>query len=241
MPQTALVTGSTKNMGKAIAERLARDGYHVIVTSRDGDEAEAVAADLPGPESGSAYEVDFSDPVEIDALFDHVEAEFGGLDVLVNNVATSPKESVLECSLDTWERVMATNLRSYFLCTKRAGQLMAEAGEGSIVNVTIARTGGRAGKVAYSTSKAAIKMLTYCSALDLAPHGVRVNAVGSGLVGTPVGHEDMAHRSKENDRVPLGYVGEPEALADTVGFLVSDAARYVVGAVVPVDGGKSIA
>lgn len=82
-------------------------------------------------------------------------------------------------------------------------------------------------------------MLTYPSVLDLAPHGIRVNAVGSGLVGTPVGHDGYAHRSKENDRVPLCHVGEPGALADAVGFLTSDAARYAVGAVIPVDGGMS--
>jgi NAD(P)-dependent dehydrogenase (short-subunit alcohol dehydrogenase family) len=239
MTRTALVTGSTNNIGKAIAERLAADGYHVVVTSRHGEEAEAVAEALPG--EGSGYEVDFADPVEIDALFDHIVDRLGGLDVLVNNVATSPKQSVLECDLDTWERVMATNLRSYFLCTKRAAELMTAAGEGSVVNVTIARQGGREGKVAYSVSKAAITMLTYCTALDLAPYGVRVNAVGSGLVGTPVGHETLAHRERDNDRVPLGHVGEPSALADAVGFLVSDAARYVVGAVLPVDGGKSVA
>lgn len=238
MTRIALVTGSTSNIGKAIAERLAEDGYHVIVTSRHGEEAEDVASSLQTP--GSGFEVDFADPVDIQALFDHVREEFGRLDVLVNNVATSPKKSVLECDQEAWDYTMHTNLRSYFLCSREAGKLMTDAGEGSIVNVTIARTGGTAGKVAYSVSKAAIKMLTYCSALDLAPHGVRVNAVGSGLVGTPVGHEGMAHRSEDNDRVPVGHVGDPADLADAVGYLVSDEAEYVVGAVLPVDGGKSI-
>lgn len=238
MADVALVTGSTSNIGRAIAERLASDGYHVIVTSRDEAEAEATAASLPTP--GSGFEVDFSESGEIVALFDHIRETFGSLDVLVNNVATSPKQSVLECDLATWERTMDTNLRSYFLCTREAGDLMVEAGDGTIVNVTISRSGGSAGKVAYSVSKAAIKMLTYCSALDLAPHGVRVNAVGSGLVGTPVGHREYAYRSKDTQRVPLGYVGDPGALADAVAFLTSDAARYVVGAVVPVDGGMSV-
>lgn len=238
MTETALVTGSTNNIGEAIAERLAADDYHVIVTSRHGDEAAAVAEGLPTP--GSSFEVDFADPVDVQALFDHVREEFGGLDVLVNNVARSPKQSVLECDLEEWDRTMHTNLRSYFLCTQAAGQLMADGDGGTIVNVTIAREGGRAGKVAYSVSKAAIKMLTYCTALDLAPHGVRVNAVGSGLVGTPVGHEGMAHRSADNDRVPVGRVGDAGELADAVAYLVSEEASYVVGAVLPVDGGKSI-
>lgn len=238
MSETALVSGSTSNIGKAIAERLAADGYHVIVTSRHGDEAEAVADDLDGP--GTGYEIDFAEPAEIEALFEHVESEFDGLDVLVNSLATSPKESILECSTETWDRTMATNLRSYFLTTREAGRMMAEEGEGNVVNVTISRDTGSTGKVAYSVSKYAIKMLTMCAAVDLAPHGVRVNAVGSGLIGTPVGERDMDGRSWESDRVPIGHVGDPEDIAGAVGYLVSDDADYVVGSTIDVDGGKEI-
>jgi NAD(P)-dependent dehydrogenase (short-subunit alcohol dehydrogenase family) len=239
MSATALVTGSTSNIGKAIAERLATDGYHVIVTSRHGEEAEGVAAALDGP--GTGFEVDFAEPAEIDALFEHVESEFGGLDVLVNNLATSPKESILEWSTETWDRTMATNLRSYFLTTREAGRMMAEQGHGNVVNVTISRDTGSTGKVAYSVSKHAIKMLTMCAAVDLAPHGVRVNAVGSGLIGTPVGKREMDGRSRESDRVPMGHVGDPEDIAGAVSYLVSADADYVVGATIDVDGGKEIA
>ena len=192
MSDTALVSGSTNNIGKSIAERLAADGYHVIVTSRHGDEAEAVAADLPTP--GTGYELDFADPSQVEGLFEHIDAEFDGLDVVVNSLATTPRRSILECDTDTWDRTMATNLRSYFLTTREAGRRMAESGGGNIVNITISRTTGTSGRVAYSVSKHAIKMLTMCAATDLAPHGVRVNAVGSGLIGTPVGQRDMTGR-----------------------------------------------
>lgn len=239
MAHTALVSGSTSNIGKAIAERLAADGYHVVVTSRHGEEAKSVAADLDVP--GTGYEVDFSRPAEVDALFEFVDAEFDGLDVLVNNLATAPQKSILECDTDTWDRTMATNLRSYFLTTREAGRRMADRGEGDIVNVTISRSTGSTGKVAYSVSKYAIKMLTMCAAVDLAPEGVRVNAVGSGLIGTPVGYREMAGRTKDSDRVPIGHVGDPEDVAGAVSFLVSEDADYVVGATIDVDGGKEIA
>jgi NAD(P)-dependent dehydrogenase (short-subunit alcohol dehydrogenase family) len=169
-----------------------------------------------------------------------VDSEFDGLDVLVNSLATTPKQSILECDTDTWDRTMATNLRSYFLTTREAGRRMSEAGAGNIVNVTISRDTGTAGKVAYSVSKHAIKMLTMCAATDLAPHGVRVNAVGSGLVGTPVGKREMDYRSWESDRVPVGHVGEPEDIAGAVSYLISDDADYVVGSTIDVDGGKEI-
>lgn len=238
MSQTALVSGSTSNIGKAIAERLAADGYHVIVTSRHGEEAESVAADLAIP--GTGYELDFADPAQVEALFEHVESEFDGLDVLVNSLAIAPQQSILECDTDTWDRTMATNLRSYFLTTREAGRMMSENGEGNIVNVTISRDTGSTGRVAYSVSKYAIKMLTMCAAVDLAPHGVRVNAVGSGLIGTPVGQRDMDGRSWDSDRVPIGHVGEPEDIAGAVSYLVSDDADYVVGSTIDVDGGKEI-
>lgn len=239
MSETALVSGATSNIGKAIAERLAADGYHVIVTSRHGDESEAAAADLEVP--GTGYEIDFAEPAQVEALFEHVESEFDGLDVLVNSLAMAPKQLILECDTETWDRTMATNLRSYFLTTREAGRSMAEDGAGNIVNVTISRSTGSTSKVAYSVSKYAVKMLTMCAAVDLAPHGVRVNAVGSGLIGTPVGHREMAGRSKESDRVPIGHVGEPEDIAGAVSYLVSDDADYVVGATLDVDGGKEIA
>src|ERR1700690_1359468 len=111
MEKVALVTGSTNNIGKAIAEHLARQGYLVIVTSRHGEEAKAVAAELP--HQGASFETDFSDAHAIERLFTFVREKFGRLDVLVNNVAYTKNESILECDLATWGQTMDTNLRSY--------------------------------------------------------------------------------------------------------------------------------
>lgn len=238
MTDIAVVIGSTSNIGRAIAEGLSADGYHAVVTSRHGEEAQAVAEALPNDASG--FEVDVTDPAAIDALFAAVDDLEGELAVLVNSVAYTANESILECDLETWERTMHTNLRSYFLCSKAAAERMAESGGGNIVNVTISRRRGSAGKLSYSVSKGGVDMLTKCAALDLAPHAIRVNAVGSGVVGTPVGHREMAGRAYENDRFPVGHIGDPEDVAAAVRFLVSDRATYVVGGMIPVDGGKEV-
>lgn len=236
MAGVAVVVGSTSNIGRSIAEGLAEDGYRTVVTSRHGDEARAVADELPN--DAASFEVDVSDPEQIQELFAFVDEFDEDLAVLVNSVAYTENESILGCDLDTWERTLNTNLRSYFLCSKAAAERMKESGGGSIVNVTISRRGGTSDKFSYSVSKGGVDMLTKSAALDLVEHGIRVNAVGSGIVGTPVGQRDMEGRSYESDRIPIGHVGGPEDLAEAVRYLVSDRAKYVVGAMIPVDGGK---
>jgi NAD(P)-dependent dehydrogenase (short-subunit alcohol dehydrogenase family) len=233
-----LVTGSTSNIGRAVAERLAVDGYHVVVTSRNGDDAEAVAAALATP--GTGVRVDFSRADEIEALFAVVAERWTSLDVLVNNVAFTENESVLDCDLATWERTVSTNLTSYFLCTKLAAQQMIGAGRpGAIVNVGISSTGGYKDKFSYTITKGAVHNLTMCAALDLAPAHIRVNTVGSGMVGSPVGARDMSGRPFEIPRIPLGHVGAPDDIANAVAYLVSEQANYVTGARLDVDGGLS--
>lgn len=238
MTEIAVVTGSTSNIGRGIAEGLSAEGYHAVVTSRHGEEARAVAEELPAEASG--FEVDVTEPGEIRELFAFVDDLEGDLAVLVNSLAYTDNETILECDLETWERTLNTNLRSYFLCSKAAAERMKEADGGSIVNVTISRRSGSSSKFTYSVSKGGVDMLTKCAALDLVEHGIRVNAVGSGIVGTPVGSREMGDRTYESDRLPIGHVGAPEDIAEAVRYLVSDRADYVVGAMLPVDGGKEV-
>lgn len=239
MEKIALVTGSTNNIGKSIAETLAREGYHVIITSRNEMEAKEVANHLPT--RGSHFSLDFSRAEDIKALFAFINDKFGRLDVLVNNVAYTKNESILDCDLETWQLTIDTNLRSYYLCSHYAALLMKEKGGGSIVNITIASTRGHKKKLSYSISKGGINALTLSAALDLAPFNIRVNAVGVTQTGTPVGSRTFDGRAYENKKIPVGHIGDPQDPADMVAFLVSDKAKFIVGAIIPVDGGSNIA
>jgi NAD(P)-dependent dehydrogenase (short-subunit alcohol dehydrogenase family) len=240
MEKVALVTGSTHNMGKAIAENLSRDGYLVIVTSRHEDEARVLAENLP--KKGTHYKVDFSDAKQIEGLFSFIKEKLGRLDVLVNSLAYTKNESIFDCTLEIWEKTINTNLRSYFLCTKYAAEIMKELGGGSIVNITISGKRGTKDKFSYVVSKGGVGFLTMSAALDLAPFNIRVNAVGSGLVGTPVGTKEFPERNNrpyESPGIPAGHIGEPHDVANAVSFLLSDKAKYIYGAMIPVDGGMN--
>jgi NAD(P)-dependent dehydrogenase (short-subunit alcohol dehydrogenase family) len=240
MEKIALVTGSTNNVGKGIAETLSRDGYTVIITSRHGEEAEEVAEHLP--RKGGYYQVDFSIPEQIAGLFQHLKKTYGRLDVLVNNVATTKNESIRDCTLETWDLTVNTNLRSYFLCTKYAAEIMIEQGGGNIVNITISRNRGAKDKFSYCVSKGGVNSLTMCAQVDLAPFNIRVNAVGIGPTGSPVGHKENLARTRGYDYpgIPARHIGLPEDIAKAVSFLVSEKASYIYGAFLAVDGGGNI-
>lgn len=243
--QIAVVTGSTSNIGRAIAERLSEDGFRVVVTSRHEEEASDVAESLPG--DAASFGLDLTNPDAIEELFRFIDGLPGDLEALVNNVAYADNESVLDCTVDEWDQTLDTNLRSFFLCTKAAAERMKESGGGAIVNVTVSETGGVSEKIAYMSSKGGVNAFTKSAALDLAPHDIRVNAVGSGLVGSSVGSsagmssEEVRKRDQRTaERIPVGRIGDPAELAATVSFLVSEEASYVVGAILPVDGGKNL-
>ena len=240
MEKTALVTGSTNNVGKGIAETLSGDGYTVIITSRHGDEAKEVADHLP--RKGGCYQVDFSIPEQIAELFQYIQNTYGRLDVLVNNVATTKNESIVDCTLETWDSTINTNLRSYFLCTKYAAEIMKTQGGGNIVNITISRNRGAKDKFSYCVSKGGVNSLTMCAQVDLAPFNIRVNAVGIGPTGSPVGSRENPERARGYDYrgIPAKHIGLPQDIANAVSFLVSEKADYLYGAFLAVDGGGNI-
>ncbi|MDH3442709.1 MAG: SDR family oxidoreductase [Deltaproteobacteria bacterium] len=230
----ALVTGSTHNIGLGIARAFAREGAKVIVHSRHKEEANKISREI----GGDSFAADVAKPEEVAAMFDHIKQQHGRVDILVNSVAHSTKGGVLEVSFEEWNRVMAINLTGYFLCIQHAGRMMKEQGGGVIINIS-AGSGERSspGGAAYSISKGAINSLTRQAAADLAPQ-VRVNGIISGLVGTPIGQNEMGNRKPEYDIIPLRRIGQPEDVAEAAVFLASDKASYITNTILPVDGGR---
>ena len=240
--RVALVTGSSQGIGRGIAERLAREGCRIVVNGLDDGRPEAVAAALRDAGARAiAVPADVGQASEADRVFEATLREFGGLDVLVNNAGwAEPISHLLEMTEEHWDTVARTNLKSVFLFTRRAADLMVERGGGGAV-VSISSWGAvRAHRAmaAYDAAKAGIDAFTRAAAVDLAPFRIRVNAVAPGVVHTEgsmlQSEEDQARRARP---IPLGRLGRPADVAAAVAFLASDEAEYITGQVLTVDGG----
>lgn len=230
----ALVTGSTHNIGLAVARAFAREGATVVVHSRHETDAKKIAEEI----HGDFFAADVAQPDQVNSMFEHIKAKHSRIDVLVNSVAHSSKGGILDVTLEEWNRILTINLTGYFLCMQHAGKMMKQQGSGSIINIS-AGSGERSspGGAAYSVSKGAINSLTRQAAADLAPT-VRVNGLISGLVGTPIGQKEMGNRKPEYDIIPLRRIGRPEDVAEAAVFLASDKASYITNSILPVDGGR---
>jgi glucose 1-dehydrogenase len=238
MDRVAIVTGAGSGMGRATAIRLARDGYSVVVAEIDEQRAASVAQSI-----GTAalpFAVDVSEAAAVDALLAATLERFGRLDVMVANAGVPHGAPFLELGEDIWERVLAVNLKGVFLCGQAAARAMVAAGRpGAIVNVASTYAEVTAGDAsAYSASKGGVRMLTKSMALELGPHGIRVNAVGPGWIQTGMNPlDDPAQLEQLEPTIPLRRIGLPDDVADVIAFLASDDARYVSGQTLFVDGG----
>jgi 2-deoxy-D-gluconate 3-dehydrogenase len=238
----AIVTGGGRGIGKAIARSLAAAGASVVVASRTGSELDAIAEEIRQTGVGAeAVVTDLTSAEQIENLIERTVAGFGRIDILVNNAAASYMAPLLEFSEKGWNRIFDTSCRGVFLLSRAAARRMIDQGGGKIVNVTtVGAERGGVGMAAYRASKAALKMLTMCMAVEWAPYGITVNAVGPGLTRTefsrPIwGHTERA--SKYLSAVPKGRVAEPDEIAGAVLFLASDASDFITGQSIYVDGG----
>jgi 3-oxoacyl-[acyl-carrier protein] reductase len=240
--RTALVTGASRGIGAGIARRLAADGARVAISARDGERLTSVAAEIElAGGLALALAADLTDEAAVDRLFARLDEWSDRLDVVVNNAAWvyGTEAPLLEIPAAQWDAVMAANLRSLFLCTVQAGRRMARGGKGVIVNISAA-SAQRAHRsvVAYDTTKGGVDAFTRAAALDLAPFGIRVNAVAPGAIVVEAwGDLPPDEMAKRGETVPLGRLGGPDDIAGAVAYLCSDDAAYVTGQVLVVDGG----
>ena len=245
--QVSLVTGAGRGIGRAIALAFAQAGWAVGVNDIDAANAEAVAREIADQGGQSlTYTADVSDSAEVAALFNQVANHWGRLDALVNNAGIEPRASILDMDVTEWDRVMAVNLRSAFLCSQAAGRLMKAQGHGSIVN--IASIAGKATPLplrsAYAASKAGMVGFTKEAAREFAAYGIRVNAVCPGVIITEMtahARSDPAQMQAWLSGIPLARLGEAHEVAALTVFLCSDAASYITGQAIHVDGGRVMA
>jgi 3-oxoacyl-[acyl-carrier protein] reductase len=240
-----LVTGAARGIGSVIAAACAAEGARVVVADLDLEGARRTADEIArlGGEA-LPLKVDVSEPAQVQQLINETLAQFGRLDVLVNNAGVGLNQPFLTTSLEQWELQLRVNLTGQFLCGQAAARVMAQRGGGRIVNVaSISGQRGGQGRAAYGASKAGVILLTQVMAVELAPLGIRVNAVAPGPVDTDQsrGTHTPATRQAYYDRIPVRRYGQREEIAAAVLFLASRESSFVTGHTLNVDGGFNAA
>lgn len=243
--RAALVTGASGGLGSAIALGLAGEGAAVAVHGRNLDAAGAVCEEIRAA-GGQALAVtaDVRDQSEVDSMVTRIVEEFGQLDILVNNAGVMNTASFLDLTVEDWNSVLETNLRGYFLVGQRAAREMVRRSYGRIVNISSTRqVQAWPGSTAYCASKGGIAMLNRVMALELAPHGIRVNSIAPGTFLTNMNRAYLSDADFQAERIatiPAGRLGVPDDLVAAAVLLVSDDADFIVGASLMIDGGQTL-
>lgn len=240
--KVAMITGSAKGIGRGIARRFAQEGCQLVLNDIAEDALETAAAELRGQGAQVLTLVaDVGNRQQVEQMFAQAQAWRGGVDVLVNNAGWSvPVSHLLEMTETHWDDVMRTNLKSMFLCTQAAARAMVDTGRaGSIVCLSsFGAARAHRAMAAYDASKGGVEAFTRAAALDLAPFGVRVNAIGPGAIHTEFfDHEGVQGQRQRARPVPLGRVGQVQDVAGGAAFLASSDAAYITGQVLYIDGG----
>jgi NAD(P)-dependent dehydrogenase (short-subunit alcohol dehydrogenase family) len=241
--RVAIVSGAGSGIGRAAALRLAAEGYRLVLIDIVGSALSTIQSDLPEPALLCAADV--SSRAEMFRVVEQADRQFGRLDVLVNAAGILRRAGILDHRLEDWNDTLGTNLDgAFWLCQAFARRLLAAGRTGAIVNIaSIEALYPLTNHVAYSASKGALMMLTKAMALDLAPHGIRVNAVGPGAIATNMNADLRADPVRSEEllaEIPMGRFGEPPEVAEVVAFLASDKSSYMTGAFILVDGGWAV-
>ncbi len=237
--RVVLVTGGSRGIGLACAEWFLARGDRVAVTSRTGAPEHDLAR---GPDRFLSLTCDVTEPDQVEAAFAAIEEAWGPVEVLVANAGITRDTLVLRMSEDAWSEVIDTNLTAVFRVTKRALAKMLRLRRGRVIMISsIGAFVGSAGQANYAASKAGLVGMARAVAREVGSRGITVNVVAPGLVETNMLAElDEARRSEFAGQVPLGRVARPDEIAEVVGFVASDGAGYMTGAVLPVDGGLAM-
>jgi 3-oxoacyl-[acyl-carrier protein] reductase len=242
--KVALVTGASSGIGRATAQALAKDGARVAINfHRNISGAEAARAEITNA-GGSAIVVqgDVTRSGEVQSLVEGTVAELGPIDILVNNAGSLVERlRILDLTEERWDEVIDLNLKSAFLCCRAVAGSMMERKTGTIINVSsiAGRNGGALGSIHYSTAKGGLITFTKGLAKELAPFGVRVNAISPGVIDTPY-HEQFSSAEMMKTyagMIPMGRVGAPQEVANVICFLASEAASYLAGETIEINGG----
>ncbi len=241
--KTALVTGGGSGLGLGISNAFVAANAKVIITGRR--EKKLKEACKPFPESMFYMVNDITELDSLPSLVERIENEFGKIDILVNNAGINMKKHVLDVTDNEFDKILKTNLHGLFALAREVGRRMADRKSGSIINITsMAAIYGIPQVTAYTASKTGVLGLTRSMAVDLSPHGVRVNAIAPGFIQSPMLEKafstDPERRDKVLSRTPLNKLGSPEDIAYAAVYLASDASKFITGINLPVDGGNSI-
>jgi NAD(P)-dependent dehydrogenase (short-subunit alcohol dehydrogenase family) len=243
--KVAVITGGASGIGRAMAERFAAEGAHVVVADLD-DEAGGPLAEAIG---GLYVHADVTDADQVAAMYAAAVDRFGGLDICCNNAGISPPDddSILDTGIDAWRRVQEVNLTSVYLCCKAGIPLLLERGGGSVVNTAsfVALMGAATSQISYTASKGAVLSMTRELGVQFARQGVRVNALCPGPVNTPLLQElfakDPERAARRLVHIPMGRFAEPHEIAAAAAFLASDDASFITASTFLVDGGINAA
>ena len=240
--KVAIVTGSARGIGKAIALGLAKQGADIVVADILLKEAKQTVAEIEKlGKKAIAIKVDITKKREIYSAVKKTIKNFGKIDILVNNAGILKTAEPEDISESDWDKIMAVNLKGYFLFAQMVGREMIKKKQGKIINIaSIAGEIAFAKAAAYNTSKGGVILLTESLAGDWAKHNIRVNAIAPGLIETPMTEKMLENKEFSKmikAKVPLGRAGKPEEIAGAAVFLASDASSYMTGSVINIDGG----
>jgi glucose 1-dehydrogenase len=245
--KVAIVTGGAQGIGLAIAERFGREGARVVIADIEDERGESASGSISEYSDARYFHCDVSERLDVHNLIAFTIDLFGGIDILVNNAGIVATADFLEISEEAFDRVLAVNLKGAFLCGQAVARHMVErigegAAPGTIINISsVNAVFAIANQVPYTVSKGGINQLTKVMALALAPHGVRVNAIGPGSVMTQILESvanDKAAMERILSRTPLGRIGDPSEIASIAAFLASPDASYMTGQILYADGGR---